>query len=369
MYPRFPAILFISLALLGCTSSPQQTQAEENSSPTATDAYGFGSTTVELDYTKLPTRIAFGSCADQDRPQPILKQVVEREPDLFIYLGDNIYGDTEDLEVLKAKYQTLADKPEFQALRSAMPTLAVWDDHDYGANDAGRHYPQKEASKSMLMDFWGVPDSSDRYQHAGIYHAHMFEEADKRLQIILLDTRTFRDNLLPNDGQDGHKNDYSPNPSPDSTLLGEAQWEWLTEQFRLPADLRIIASSIQFGHSYNGWESWTNVPHERQRMLDLIAETRANGVLFISGDVHWGEISKQPQENGYDLYDVTASGINQDWDIIEPNTNRVGEAIPEYNVGTIDIDWTGKSPVVVLRNIDKDNRVRNEVEVGELRFE
>lgn len=373
MNRNFLFFVWLSLGIwLGCQPEASSTEppstAEADS--TAVGPYGFASPPIHLDYDTLPRRIAFGSCASQDRPQPILRHVVARQPDLFIYLGDNIYGDTEDMQVLQAKYQMLADKPEFQTLRAAMPTLAVWDDHDYGANDAGRHYAKKEESKAMFLDFWGEPDTSSRRDHPGIYHSHLIEENRQRLQIIQLDTRSFRDNLLRNDEQGEHKNDYRPNPSPDSTLLGEAQWQWLAEQLRQPADLRIIASSIQFGHSYNGWESWTNLPHERQRMLDLIAETQANGVIFISGDVHWGEISRQPQENGYPIYDVTASGINQDWDVIEPNERRVGEAVPEYNFGLIEIDWDAEQPMVTLRSIDQDNQVRNEVEVpiAELRF-
>ena len=72
----------------------------------------------------LPSRIAFGSCSDHAKPQPILRHVVNAKPDLFVYLGDNIYGDTEDMAVLKQKYGQLGGKPEFQALRAAMPILS-----------------------------------------------------------------------------------------------------------------------------------------------------------------------------------------------------------------------------------------------------
>ncbi|RMG67346.1 MAG: alkaline phosphatase family protein [Bacteroidetes bacterium] len=357
-----------SLFLFGAILACQPAQQESTETASDVDPYSFGSAIVQPDTQRLPRRIAFGSCADQNRPQPILRHVVDRQAELFIYLGDNIYGDTEEMSVLQAKYQMLADKPEFQALRAAMPTVAVWDDHDYGANDAGRHYPKKDSSKAMFMDFWGVPATSLRRQHPGIYGSHMFEENGQRLQLILLDTRTFRDHLLPNDGQGDHKNDYRPNPNPDSTVLGEAQWAWLETQLQEPADLRIIASSIQFGHSYNGWESWTNIPHEQQRFLDLIARTRANGVVFISGDVHWGEISRREPERMYPLYDVTASGINQDWDKIEPNTYRVGDAVAEYNVGMMEVDWEARR--LTLLSIDQDNRERNRVEVAldSLRF-
>ncbi|MEM9381045.1 MAG: alkaline phosphatase D family protein [Planctomycetota bacterium] len=335
-----------------------------------TNSFGFQD--VELDVASLPSRIAFGSCADQDRPQPALERVVELDPDLFVYLGDNVYGDTEDMDVLRGKYETLAARPEFLALRAHCPTLAIWDDHDYGANDAGRHYPKKEESRSVFLDFWGVPMDSPRRGHAGIYHDHLFESGGRTLQVILLDTRTFRDDLVlaGDEPLPPHKNDYRPNLDPTATILGAGQWAWLRDRLAVPADLRIVATSIQFGHSYNGWESWTNVPHERDRMIDLIAETGANGVLFISGDVHWGEISRQPVEGGYDLWDVTASGINQDWDVVEPNARRVGTAVAEHNFGMIEIDWSPEDPVVELLSIDVSGRVRNRVSfvASDLRF-
>ena len=95
---------------------------------------------------RLPQRIAFGSCARQDKPQPIWDAVLDSSPDLFIFLGDNIYGDTHDMAVLRGKYAELAAQPGFRRLAEQVPILATWDDHDYGENDAGSEYPHKEAS-------------------------------------------------------------------------------------------------------------------------------------------------------------------------------------------------------------------------------
>ncbi|MGH7502318.1 MAG: alkaline phosphatase D family protein [Longimicrobiales bacterium] len=316
---------------------------------------------VRVDTTALPVRIAFGSCSEEDKPQPVLDLVVARRPDLFIYLGDNIYGDSRSMDTIRAKYGRLAARSEFQRLRAATTVLATWDDHDYGWNDTGRHFPFKAESKQIFLDFWGEPDSSDRRRHEGIYTAHRFQLNGKRLQIILLDTRTFRDDLVRSDDVAPHKNDYQPNPSSDSTILGAAQWQWLEAQLRVPADLRVIASSIQFSHEYNGWESWTNVPHERQRMIELIRSTGAEGVLFISGDVHWGEISRQDVPGLYPLWDVTSSGITETWPSVEPNSNRVGEVVRENNFGEIEIDWSGEEPHIALRLFDVTGALRNEV--------
>ena len=263
----------------------------------------FGFPELELATEALPARISFGSCADQDRPQPILYEVLARSPDLFLYLGDNIYGDTEDMLVLREKYEVLAARPEFQALRAACPTLAVWDDHDYGVNDGGRHYPRKQESREVFLDFWQEPADSPRRAHPGIYHAHRFTDGRRTLQVLLLDTRSFRDDLRLRGEAPGFRNEYRPHEDTTPTLLGEAQWSWLEARLREPADLRIVATSIQFGHSYNGWESWTLFPHERARMIELLGRTRAEGVLFVSGDVHWGEINRQDVDGGYPLFD------------------------------------------------------------------
>ena len=72
-------------------------------------------------------------------------------------------------------------------------------------------------------------------------------------------------------------------------------------------------------------------------MLDLIKKTQANGVVFISGDVHWGEISKLNNETTYPIFDVTSSGITQTWYNTEPNQHRVGPVIPQNNIGMIEV--------------------------------
>ncbi len=317
------------------------------------------------------TRITFGSCAGQYHRQPILKRVAESDPDLFIYLGDNIYGDTENMKTLARKYKKLARKPSFKNLVKNVRVLATWDDHDYGENDAGKYYPKKEESKKIFLAFFNEPKNSERRKHPGIYHAEMYEYGDRTLQVILLDTRTFRSDLYWSDGKNGHKHDYMPNPFPDSTFLGNEQWIWLEEQFKRKADVRIIASSNQFAHEYNGFESWTNVPREQEKMLQLIQTTKANGVIFISGDVHWGEISKREIKNGYPIYDITSSGITRTWKSPpEPNKYRLGKTERNINFGCIEIDWNKKDPEIhfSIRNIKGISTVTHSITLSELNF-
>lgn len=329
-------------------------------------------TVDEID--SVVSRIAFGSCGHQDHEQPVLNTIVATKPDLFIYLGDNIYGDTKDMNVLKAKYETLGAKKEFQNLRANVATLSVWDDHDYGWNDAGKEYPFKGRSKDIFMEFWNVSLNSPRREHAGIYGSHFFADKNRTVQIILLDTRTFRDPLKRNPRKlpagSTFKNGYQPDPAPEKTLLGDVQWKWLLGELKKPADLRVVCSSIQFGHEYNGHESWTNLPLQQQKMVQTIRDAKANGVVFVSGDVHWGEISKREFENVYPIYDVTASGLTMDWHNTEPNKFRVGEVWRKNHFGMIEIDWSLKDPKVVMQIISVDGAVQNShsVSLSDLQF-
>lgn len=237
--------------------------------------------------------------------------------------------------------------------------IATWDDHDYGVNDGGRDYPMKEASKEVFLRFWQEPADSPRRGRPGIHTSYRFTDpAGKRtLQVILLDTRTFRSPLTRNTNS-SYKNDYRPDSNPENTFLGAEQWTWLRERLQEPADLRLIGTSIQFAHEYNGWESWTNFPREVDRMVDLIVSTRAQGVVFLSGDVHWGEISVLKAPKCYPLHDLTASGINTEWDNLEPNRNRLGQACMDHHFGWIEIDWQQSDPRVALQVRDGTGRVR-----------
>jgi len=326
--------------------------------------------------TKLVSRIAFGSCAHENEPQPILDLAVKHKPDLFIYLGDNIYGDTRDMNVLRNKYAKLAAKPEFQNLKKNTRILATWDDHDYGWNDIGRHYPFKEQSKQIFLDFFEEPANSERRKHPGIYTSYMFQSEGRKLQVILLDNRTFRDDLrtyrgeLHRDRRFFYALDYFPHQTTDSTFLGKEQWAWLEGELQKPADIRIIGSGSQFGISFNGYEAWANFPHEQQRMLDLIKKTKANGVIFITGDVHYAEISKLERAGQYPVYDVTSSGITSTWDFPTPNDNRIEGPVMDNHFGLITIDWDKKDIEIRMEIWDMRNnqRIEHTIRKSEISF-
>jgi alkaline phosphatase D len=314
--------------------------------------------------------IGFGSCAHQNKDQSILYKVIDKKPNLFIFLGDNIYGDTRNMNKLSEKYNILKNKAEHQALRSYCPVLATWDDHDYGKNDAGKKYKRKKQSKEIFLEFWEEPKNSSRFNHEGIYHVEYFGQGEKLTQVILLDTRTFRTRLKSTFPQYAkYKNFYKPNYNKNASILGNEQWFWLEEQLKQPATLRIIASSNQFSHEYNGYESWTNFPKEQEKMLQLISKTQAEGIIFISGDVHWGEISKLENEHTYPIYDVTSSGLTQTWFKTSKNKNRIGEAVPQNNFGLIEIDWENEQLELLLYDESNIQRVKQTVNFSSLQFD
>src|SRR5262245_34239451 len=108
-------------------------------------------------------RIAFGSCASQEKDQPIWDAVVAAKPELFLFLGNAIYADTDNAEVLKAKYAQLAVVPGYQKLlQYCQMVYATWDDHDYGTPDAGADFPSKSASQKAFLDFFRESAESPR---------------------------------------------------------------------------------------------------------------------------------------------------------------------------------------------------------------
>jgi alkaline phosphatase D len=138
-----------------------------------------------------------------------------------------------------------------------------------------------------------------------------------------------------------------------ATMLGEAQWQWLAEQFEVPAQIRIVASSLQVLADFPGWEAWINFACDHQRLIDLVRRKNASGVLFISGDTHYAELSRFDINVPYPLWDLTSSGLTEVWDSDVPNANRIGKLMREENFGVIEIDWNSSDPTISLQARDR----------------
>jgi alkaline phosphatase D len=267
--------------------------------------------------------------------------ILQNKPQLWIWLGDNIYGDTQDMTVLKQKYELQKSNPGYQKLTASTPLIGIWDDHDYGINDGGKAYAKKQESQQLMLDFLDVPASSERRQREGAYGSYTYGPQGKQIKIILLDARYFRDTLTKTN------NMYVKNQ--EGEILGEAQWQWLKEELtNSKADLHLIASGIQMIPEEHIYEKWANFPNERKRLFDLIAGTQAKGVILLSGDRHIAEISRYAHQGvAYPLYEITASGLTHSatQNLGEPNQYRLGKLVNVLNFGFMTIDW--KQPIEV----------------------
>jgi alkaline phosphatase D len=321
-----------------------------------------------------PARIVFGSCCKQDKPQPIWDSIVAVKPDLFLMIGDNIYGDSQDLSVLKAKWDMLGAQPGFQRLKKTCPVLATWDDHDFGADDAGVEYPMKKESQQLFLDFFDEPADSPRRKQEGVYASYEYGPPSQRVQVILLDTRYHRSPLKKSGrkkGDPGFYGPYAENTDAGATILGETQWKWLGDQLEKPAVVRIVASSVQVLPNEHQWEKWGNFPAERDRLLKLIRSKHANGVILLSGDRHTAEISRDDTSVGYPLFDITSSSLNAPGtpNKSEPNPLRTGPLYSPENFGMISIDWSASDPAISLelRNIKGEPVETQRVKLSQLR--
>lgn len=295
-------------------------------------------------------RIAFGSCTREYKPQPLWKPIRECKPDLWIWLGDIVYGRADRLGELARKYQSEKDYPGYKALRDQCHVIGVWDDNDYGVSDGGSENSNKVESQKLLLDFLDEPADSPRRKQAGVYAAYTFGTPGKRVKIILLDGRYYR----------------QP-PGKKADMLGEEQWQWLEHQLSgSDADVNIIGSGIQVIASEHWFEKWADFPQSRQRLFDLVARSGARNVLFISGDRHLGEISRMniPGMPG-PVYDITSSGMTHHATNSlfynfnrETNHARCGQNFVDLNFGLITFDWDATPQTAILQIRDANNTVR-----------
>jgi len=319
----------------------------------------FGSSGGSVNSDSLITRIALGSCADQDKPQPIWEAIVAQSPQLFLFLGDNVYADTSDMKVMRDCYAKLGGNPGYQKLLKTCPVIAVWDDHDYGVNDGGSEYAAKAEAEKVFHEFFQTPSDSPSLLRPGIYDARYFDGGEgRRLQILMLDTRYFRGPLVGFPEKTVH-GPYDRNRDPSATVLGQDQWTWLAEELKKPADIRLILSSIQVLPQDHHWELWENFPLERERLLRLLADSKTGPVIFLSGDRHMGEIMKlatsDPQSPGFPVYEMTSSGLTNAGGGRngEPNRHRVSPTnFQSRNFGWVEIDWDSLRVSLELRNVD-----------------
>lgn len=343
-------------------------------------ACGDTASTTEDKITPRLNQIAFGSCAVQTLPQPFWPVIAAENPDVFIFGGDNVYGDLAyvdgqptigkgDPKLLSAAYDALAGNPDFNSFREQVKILPVWDDHDFGENDAGATYIHKADSENRFLDFWKIAADDPRRARPGIYTSSIHGPVGERVQIILLDTRYFRSDLVKNvNGTPETQHLNLPSDDVSTTILGEAQWAWLGEELKKEADVRLIVSSIQVHAEGHGYERWGNFPHERSRLYDLIAQSRANGVIFLSGDRHSAALYVKRSEDHYPLFEMTSSSLNRPYpNPGETGPYQLGSLYGETNYATITFDWDKRAVILEVKNMQGEAVRTAGLEIDELR--
>ncbi|MCS6823165.1 MAG: alkaline phosphatase family protein [Cytophagaceae bacterium] len=251
-------------------------------------------------------KVALGSCAFindsiYDRPgkpygggYSIFNSILSKKPDMMLWLGDNIYlreADWGSRTGFIYRYTHARSLPELQPLLGSVHHYALWDDHDYGPNDADRSFIHKSIALECFMLFWANPTF-------GFYDipcaTTMFEWGD--VHFFLLDNRYFR---APNNSITG-----------DRSYLGRAQLQWLVEALKYSkAPFKMVAIGGQTINPLQVYENYSNYKEERDTLLSLISKENISGVFFLSGDRHHTILTKLERKNQYPLYDLTVSPL------------------------------------------------------------
>ncbi|MEL7447548.1 MAG: alkaline phosphatase D family protein, partial [Pseudomonadota bacterium] len=217
----------------------------------------------------------------------------------------------------------------------------------YGFNDGGASFAYRNWAETIFETFWN--SSNEVKSRPGVYESRMFGEDGKVTQVIVLDTRFFRSDLatIPYQMERPPLGVYAPSADASKTMLGAEQWAWLEQELAKPADMRIVASSIQVITDAHNYESWENLPLEREKLYAMLAGREESGLVLLSGDRHAGGIYSDTPEvgGGETFWELTSSSLNYSFSSTERNTERepdlkrLTDFNSEENFGLVDIDW------------------------------
>jgi alkaline phosphatase D len=274
-----------------------------------------------------------GSCAyfnepEFDRPgrpyggdSSIFETMSNTTAAFHLWLGDNWY--TREADYYTAwglNYRASRDRslPVLQKFMASMPQYAIWDDHDFGPNNAGASYLLKDESRSVFMNYSTNPTYGE--DGKGIYSVISYSDVD----IFLTDDRFFRSDEETPDSIDGK-------PNLDKNYFGKKQMDWLKNSLRFSkATFKIIATGSQVLNPFSEADCMRTYGAEHRELLNFLADEKIKGILFFSGDRHHSEVVKLEREGLYALYDVTNS----------PYTSGVAKVSGEELKNTVRIPGT-----------------------------
>ena len=279
---------------------------------------------ANISFAEIVYKLGIGSCVDQDYPTPAWASLEKESINSFFFLGDNIYGDVPSgrLDNVILSYEKLNN--QMPSWLKNTEKLVIWDDHDYGLNDAGANYIYKAESQQIYNDAWNIDQNDPRRSREGIYFSELKDIAGKKILIVGLDTRYFRSNLIK------IGNSYKPHKNSNTTILGPTQWQWLEKELSREHDILILASSIQVLATEHRFEKWANIPHERDRLLALLNKLSSK-VLIISGDRHRSGFYKLDN-----IYEFTSSSLNKGiFPSYESDSLLLGKTYTQNNYGIV----------------------------------
>ncbi len=288
-------------------------------------------------------RVMFGSCARylEDPDQPIWDVVERMAPDLFLWLGDNIYGDSLDPDILAEEWRRQRDVPRLQPVLRTVPHLAIWDDHDFGLNDHDRTNPIKEDALAIFQRYWANPGAGTA-DTPGVFFNYRFGP----IEFFMLDGRYHRDPVSAPTG-------------PEKTMLGAGQLQWLLDGLSASdATFKVIASGVGWTKGQPvGGDAWSSYLHERAKIFEHIRDAGIEGVFFLSGDTHVAEMNCIPfsEHDGYDYYELVSSPLaqrpTQEAIALRPERRVRRTFVTAPNAGVLDFDFTADVPTVTLNTV------------------
>ena len=284
--------------------------------------------------------LGFGSCLHQDRSMAILKTIEKKELDLFMFIGDNVYGDQEDGELDKLIRTYKQQYNNLENFLKNVSTEFIWDDHDFGINDGGSNYRYKDRAKELFLETWKIPSNDPRRLRDGLYFDKMIKKNGIKVHLIFLDNRSFKSEWkLTDEFNKEGKERYVKDFDPEKTLLGKKQWQWLKDKLNEDSDIKIILSSLQILSLGHGWESWDKLPLERERLFNLIDESNVSNLFILSGDRHRGGFYRLKTNDNNEIYEFTSSSLNLPipFNTEEKGPLRIGSTYRKANFGVVRI--------------------------------
>ncbi len=243
-------------------------------------------------YSNKEVTIAFGSCVKGDDSK-VWKNISSKNPDILILLGDSIYLKEKHFgkkkKIIK-KYKSIYKNKAFKKLKKRTRVYAIWDDHDYGYNNADSTFKYKKASLKAFRDYW----KNNLDPPTALENSIAFNVVLKDVEFIFTDNRSFR---------------VAPTKKNQGVLFGKAQLAWIKDRFiKTKASTIVLASGGMLFSKSKDKESLHHFPKEKMVLENMIKQLKKD-LIIISGDSHFANVGKF-KLGKKEFYEFTSSPLN-----------------------------------------------------------